>query len=208
MGKKNIFNNSNSLVEPPTICTSQMQRVFDYIKDKKIDDSEIETITIDLLHSPIIPQGLMKWYKINITFDNLIIDTGFIGFIDSTDPVYTYTVGLRHKPNADDNCCGNNPVTKCIDDTCSGLSKNCIEIVTTDKNSISISYDIPENVLDVAIMTLPVIEKIGTMDFVWLGAEIYLTNYLYKRNHEILAIIPALYGLSNVSRIVNNAGKF
>ena len=145
-------------------CSPAMTQVFDYIKNKEIDESKIPYKDEDY----IPPEGSIGWYK----------HTYGIAFIDKSDAIYNYTIwiltrGILGLPE----CCATNPVEECV---CLE-SMPCISVYTTDKAGNSIGNTIPQVVMDNALKTLPMKGNIILYGFMALGLAV-AAYYGLRRN--------------------------
>lgn len=155
-------------------CSSDMQKVFAYIKGKKIDDTALLPQPSD----DTIPENTVGWFQgmlKEVVTENGITTTTYynIGatFADSTDPTYIYGIVIFYKRfKTGQTCCITNPVGGCI---CDGVTACILTIVANKATGEPVEgVSIPEDVMNNALNSLPIVETTTTPTYVISGTTL------------------------------------
>jgi hypothetical protein len=132
--------------------------IYDSIINKKIDESRIQHLINPGDSLPALPNNY-GWLRVSTTTPSIIPDT--LTFIDTSDATYNYGIIIRLHGDGSipETHCINNPITECAYVTSDAIPSQCVFGMTVDKSGNIISYVVPQNIMDKALNSLPIVSN-------------------------------------------------
>ena len=140
---------------------SCLSYVYDHIINKKIDESRIQHLIDPGDSLPTLPNNY-GWLRVSTTTPPIMPDT--LVFIDISDATYDYGIIIRLHGDGStpETHCISNPITECAYVTSDAIPSQCVFGMTIDKEGNTISYVVPQNIMDKALNSLPIVSSTGS----------------------------------------------